>query len=76
MVPAPLLAAMGLPVALRDIGDVAWNTDRLMAHMASDKKVKAGRQTFILARAIGEAFVADDVDPTTVRAVLDRAIAA
>jgi 3-dehydroquinate synthetase len=69
------LSGVGLPVALRDIRGVAWNTDRLIAHMASDKKTKAGRQTFILARGIGEAFVADDVDPAAVRAVLDRAIA-
>jgi 3-dehydroquinate synthase len=68
------LARMGLPVALRDIAGVDWNTDRLMAHMATDKKTRNGRQTFILARAIGDTFIADGIDPAAVRGVLDRAI--
>jgi 3-dehydroquinate synthetase len=38
--------------------------------MAQDKKVKRGRLTFILVRAIGKAYVAPDVDPAAVRAFL------
>ena len=34
-----------------------------MELMAQDKKVKRGKLTFILARGIGQAFVASDVDP-------------
>jgi 3-dehydroquinate synthase len=35
--------------------------------MAQDKKAEAGRLTFILARGLGEAFVAKDVDAAAVR---------
>jgi shikimate kinase / 3-dehydroquinate synthase len=38
--------------------------------MAQDKKVKRGKLTFILARAIGTAFIAPDVDAAEVRAFL------
>jgi 3-dehydroquinate synthetase len=38
--------------------------------MAQDKKVRRGRLTFILARRIGEAFVAPDIDAAAVRAFL------
>jgi 3-dehydroquinate synthetase len=39
--------------------------------MAQDKKVKRGKLTFILARGIGESFIANDVAPDDVRAFLD-----
>ncbi len=41
--------------------------------MAQDKKVEAGKLTFILARAIGEAFIARDVEAAAVARVLDAA---
>ncbi len=34
-----------------------------MEHIAQDKKVSRGKLTFILARGIGQAFVAPDVPP-------------
>ena len=40
--------------------------------MAQDKKVKRGKLTFILARAIGESFIAPDVAVDDVRAFLDE----
>jgi 3-dehydroquinate synthase len=43
--------------------------------MAQDKKVKRGRLTFILLKAIGEAVVSSDVDPSTVREFLARKLA-
>ena len=57
------LAAVGLPTHVSDdrrrqLPDV----DRLMDLIAQDKKVKRGQLTFILARGIGQAFVAPDVD--------------
>ena len=67
------LSDVGLPVALPD-GD--WSVDRLMAHMARDKKVTGGRIAFVLARGLGKAFVATDIDPAEAAAVLDAAIAA
>jgi 3-dehydroquinate synthase len=42
--------------------------------MAQDKKVEAGRVRFVLARGIGEAFVAEDVDLDIVRDVLTDAL--
>ena len=48
---------------------------RLMDLIAQDKKVKRGKLTFILARGIGEAFVANDVDPAEVRAFLAEKLA-
>ena len=61
-----LLSASGLPVRL---GDVArpFSADRLLAHMAQDKKAEAGALTLILARRVGEAFVARDVNPAALR---------
>ena len=44
--------------------------------MAADKKVKDGRIRFVLARGIGQAFIADDVALDAVRDLLDRAAAA
>jgi 3-dehydroquinate synthase len=67
------LAAVGLPTRPPSH---AWDVDRLLALMAHDKKVRDGRITFVLARGIGKAFVARDVDTGAVRAVLEQAVAA
>ena len=64
------LAAAGLPTTIDDLPARAWNAGRLIEHMAHDKKVRAGRVTFVLARGIGKAFVADDVPIETVRTLL------
>jgi 3-dehydroquinate synthase len=65
------LAAAGLPTRLQDIAGFRQeglaDADGLMALMAQDKKVKRGRLTFILLKAIGQAVVASDVEPATVR---------
>ena len=42
--------------------------------MGQDKKVRDGRLAFVLARDIGEAFVARDVDLASVRALLAEAL--
>ena len=44
--------------------------------MAQDKKVVGGQLVFILARAIGQAFVARDVAPDMVLSVLRDALSA
>ncbi len=44
--------------------------------MRQDKKVERGRLTFILARGIGESFIARDVDETSVLAVPDQGLRA
>ena len=56
------LAAAGLPTRIGDLGH-AFDAGALVRHMAQDKKAEGGALTFILARAIGEAFVAKGVDP-------------
>lgn len=69
------LHAMGMKRDLADIPGDLPDADGLMALMAQDKKVQAGKLRFILARDIGEAFVADDVDLKIVRQVLAEALA-
>ena len=46
------------------------DADALMNLIGQDKKVKRGKLNFILARGIGQAFVARDIDPAQVRAFL------
>ncbi len=74
------LAAVGLPTRLQDIGGFAQeglaDADALMALMAQDKKVRRGRLTFILLRAIGQAAIVADVEPATVRDFLAAKLAA
>jgi len=64
------LAATGIKTRPADALGRAIDADALIRHMASDKKVRDGRVTFVLARGIGRAFVADDVPVDKVRAVL------
>jgi 3-dehydroquinate synthase len=74
------LADAGLPTRLQDIAGFQQeglaDADRLMALMAQDKKVKRGKLTFILLTAIGQAVIANDVDPATVRDFLHRKLTA
>ncbi|MBS0360763.1 MAG: 3-dehydroquinate synthase [Proteobacteria bacterium] len=60
------IAAAGLPTRLSDIRAEPFAAERLVRHMAQDKKAQDGRLTFILARRLGEAFVAKDVDAAAV----------
>ncbi|WP_319798114.1 3-dehydroquinate synthase [Nitrobacter sp.] len=73
------LAAAGLPTRLQDIAGFRQeglaDADGLMALMAQDKKVKRGRLTFILLKAIGRAVVASDVEPAMVRDFLAAKLA-
>jgi 3-dehydroquinate synthase len=62
------LRAVGLPTRLDDLAQgAAFRVDRLIEHMGQDKKALGGALTFILARRIGEAFVAKGVDPAPLR---------
>ena len=65
------LVDVGLPTRLQDIAGFTQeglaDADALMALMAQDKKVKRGRLTFILMRAIGQAVITNDVEPAVVR---------
>ena len=61
------IAAAGLPTRLADLAGHPFSAEHLITHMTQDKKAEAGRLTFILARGIGDAFVAKDVDVAAVR---------
>jgi 3-dehydroquinate synthase len=69
------LSAMGMKVDLADIPGDMPGAEALIALMGQDKKVVDGRLRFILARGIGQAFVAEDVPGDTVREVLNEALA-
>lgn len=56
------IAAVGLPVRMDALPGHPFSGPRLLAHMGQDKKAEGGKLTFILARALGDAFVARDVD--------------
>jgi len=60
------LAAAGLPTRIADLGR-SFDAGALVSHMAQDKKAEGGAPTFILARGLGEAFVAKGVETSAVR---------
>jgi 3-dehydroquinate synthase len=64
------LRAMGTKVDLADIPGDLPDAAALLALMGQDKKVVDGKLRFILARGIGQAFVADDVPGDLVMEVL------
>jgi 3-dehydroquinate synthase len=68
------LRTMGMKTEIADIPGDLPGTEALLALMAQDKKVVDGRLRFILARGIGEAFVASDVPAEAVKGVLDEAL--
>jgi shikimate kinase / 3-dehydroquinate synthase len=70
------LKAVGLPTRVRDIPGFDAAAGDILAAMRQDKKAERGRLTFILARGIGESFVARDVDEANVSAFLTRELAA
>jgi 3-dehydroquinate synthetase len=61
------LGKVGLPTHISEVPGGVPGVDGLMDLMAQDKKVRRGKLTFILVRAIGQAFVAADVDAAQVR---------
>ncbi|MCP4329186.1 MAG: 3-dehydroquinate synthase [Alphaproteobacteria bacterium] len=68
------LADMGLPTTPAE--HAGGGAAALIDHMRADKKVAGGRVTFVLARGIGQAFLAPDVSLAEVEEVLAQAIAA
>ena len=64
------LAAVGLPTRISQIPGDPPDPQALMDLMGQDKKVARGKLTFILARGVGKAFIARDVEPDRVRAFL------
>jgi shikimate kinase/3-dehydroquinate synthase len=66
------LDQVGLPPTL-DRLNRRLSAARLIARFASDKKMRAGRLSFVLARGIGQAFTTADVPDEAVRQVLQEA---
>jgi 3-dehydroquinate synthase len=72
------LAARGLPTQMSQVvGGAPLAVERLIGHMAQDKKAEDGGLTFVLVRAIGDAVVEKRVDVTALRRflVLEGAVA-
>lgn len=56
------IAAAGLPTTPAELGGGPYRAEALVARMASDKKNTGGAITLILARAIGETYIAPHAD--------------
>jgi 3-dehydroquinate synthase len=70
------ISATGLPTRLDQIPGGCGTAATLMDSIRQDKKVSRGALTFILARGIGEAYIANDVDPAAVEGFLEDELAA
>ncbi|WP_417320812.1 3-dehydroquinate synthase [Emcibacter sp.] len=72
------LVSVGLPARLsgtnHPVCTVTMTADRLMEHMAQDKKVADGKLTFVLASEIGKGFLTQEVDPKLVREILELSL--
>jgi 3-dehydroquinate synthase len=65
------LTALEMPVDLRGLPCQDWTAELLMKHMMKDKKVKDGKVTFVLVRAIGEAYLDRNVADADLKTYLD-----
>ena len=66
------LKSVGLPVHSSEISGILPPPEALVSIMRQDKKAQGGKLTFILARGIGEAFIAHDVAAAEVTAFLNE----
>ena len=72
---ASAIAAAGLPASLPGLG-LTCNGAALVDHMRHDKKAEGTTLPFLLLRALGEAYVARDVDLADIAAFLDEELSA
>ncbi len=70
------LQAVGLPWRVSDIPGQLPNAERMLDHIAQDKKVSRGTLTFILTRGIGKSFIAKDVPASEVLSFLKERLEA
>ena len=68
---ARAIADAGLPNSIGSLGLIC-SGQTLADHMLHDKKMDAGTLPFILLRAIGDAFLARDVDMADIASFLDE----
>ncbi|NCG11215.1 MAG: 3-dehydroquinate synthase [Alphaproteobacteria bacterium] len=66
------LAKAGLPVSQADIKGGPFKATDLVNAMAQDKKVSQGVMTFILMKAIGEAFITNELSASQLTAFLQN----
>jgi 3-dehydroquinate synthase len=66
------IAEAGLPVSMAEAAGHPFSADRLIEHMAQDKKAEGGALVFVLVRRIGEAFTAKNVARAGLRDFLIR----
>jgi 3-dehydroquinate synthase len=64
------LSEVGLPTRIQHIPGEMPDLETLLTNIAQDKKVARGKLTFILARGIGDTFIAKDVPASEVAAFL------
>jgi len=69
------LRAVGLPTRINAVAGWDADPDAILDAMYQDKKVQQGALTFILARGIGQSFIAKGVPPDEVRAFLAEELA-
>jgi 3-dehydroquinate synthase len=68
------LTGVGLPTRLSHVPGGCGTVDELLDAMAQDKKVKGGSLTFILAKGIGQSFIAPGIEAEKVRSFLTSEI--
>jgi 3-dehydroquinate synthase len=68
------LALVGLPTRLEQIPGGVGDASALLDAIRQDKKVSRGALTFILARGIGQSFIAKDVEADAVLRFLEQEI--
>lgn len=66
------LRQVGLPTTIGEIPASRPSAQQLLFYMNQDKKVESGSLTFILAKGLGQAFIAKNIDPMQVIAFLQQ----
>ena len=66
------LASAGLPISQTDVKGGPFEATNLVNAMAQDKKVSQGLMTFILMKAIGKAFITNDVSAKQITTFLQN----
>ncbi|MDH3029279.1 3-dehydroquinate synthase [Methylobacterium fujisawaense] len=69
------LALAGLPTRLQAVPGGCGTVESILDAMTQDKKVRDGALTFILARGIGQSFIAPGIDRAAVAAFLEDELA-
>ncbi len=65
---------VGLPTSIKDIKGEKPTIEQLMSAIMQDKKVKRGTLTFILTKAIGNSFIANNIDANILTEFLEEII--